>query len=902
MDTRSKKSDKSIITKAICFILVLITVGFGALQAVGSLETMWNASATKVTLNDTLMYNSIADFETSVFRDHLDWFLHRIDSLAEFEGGSKEAYEKEANAYKTAAENLKKDIVYHIKKDMYETNKHGVTEGIAGLLELSEAGYISLDYMNIPAGEAGRYLDYKTELSYWEMEEWEYVDFFIDEPEMYYDDSWDEGHSQNASVEYYYNSLPADAKKMANEMGYDLVVPINALVYEDDVDETVMHTTVVNVTNVDGELEFYGNDTSYFFGFYGVTIKEEKLQDELYAFQNELYISAYSSYEDFLYKYEEAKEQLKTFPSAYFATVKDGKVVSTNIKGITSASTKAEIEKALSKCDFQAVFNDGWKVIKSDSIDADFYYSSECKYIHYIGIYPYGTDSTAPFHEKLSAEYRKNLLFMKRTIQDIALFLIVCLAVCALFSLILIIKSGRHRKDDDMHMAYLDKMWVEIRTAIDGGIIFLAAWFAFDNSFWDGNTRTIFRIVIPAAAVVAAAALLDFVLYITRHIKNRDLLKSFMVVWLFLKIILGFFGFLKKNKDKLKSKVKAIKTKYIYVGDVETEVKRKTLIVILLNILVGGFALFLFFAETFTPGLLLVAALFAFDCYILLRGIRFVGAVKRLFRVTSEIRNGDENAKVDYTAIPQAFHKTADDLMGIKDGIKVAVEKAMQNEKMKTELITNVSHDLKTPLTSIINYVDLLQKCNIEDETAQSYLSVLSEKSDRLKHLIEDLVEASKASSGAINVNTVSVSVNEFINQLTGEHSEGLSEKNLTVIVNLPDEDIVVRADSNLLYRVLENLIVNVKKYAMEHTRVYISAQKTGATAKIIVKNISAAPLNMTPEELKSRFVRGDESRSTSGNGLGLSIAENLCSLMKGKLDIFIDGDLFTASVEMPLQ
>ena len=445
-------------------------------------------------------------------------------------------------------------------------------------------------------------------------------------------------------------------------------------------------------------------------------------------------------------------------------------------------------------------------------------------------------------------------------------------------------------------------MWIEIRTAIDGGIIFLAAWFAFDNSFWDGSTRTIFRIVIPAAAVVAAAALLDFVLYITRHIKNRDLLKSFMVVWLFLKIILGFFGFLKKNKDKLKSKVKAIKTKYIYVGDVETEVKRKTLIVILLNILVGGFALFLFFAKTFTPGLLLVAALFAFDCYILLRGIRFVGAVKRLFRVTSEIRNGDENAKVDYTAIPQAFHKTADDLMGIKDGIKVAVEKAMQNEKMKTELITNVSHDLKTPLTSIINYVDLLQKCNIEDETAQSYLSVLSEKSDRLKHLIEDLVEASKASSGAINVHTVSVSVNEFINQLTGEHAEGLSEKNLNVIVTLPDEDIIVKADSNLLYRVLENLVVNVKKYAMEHTRVYISAQRSENTAKIIIKNISAAPLNMTPEELKSRFVRGDESRSTSGNGLGLSIAENLCNLMKGKLDLSIDGDLFTATVEMPIE
>lgn len=899
MDTRLKKSDKSIITKAICFILVLITVGFCAFSAVSSIANMWSTSSTTVTLDDTLTYGSLANMEENIFRNRLETYLYKLDSLAKFEGGSKEAYEKEANSYKTAAENLKKDILYHIKKDMYKTNKNGVTEGIVGLLELSEAGYVSLDYMNIPAGEAGRYLDYKTEFSYWEMEDWEYVDFFIDEPEMYYNNTWDEGHSKNASVEYYYNSLPADAKKMASELGYDLVVPINALIYEDDTDmgETVMHTTVPNVTSVDGELEFYGNDTSYLFGFYGVTINDSKLQDVLYN-------SPYASYEDFLYKYEEATAQLKNFPSAYFATVKDGKVISTNIKGITEKSSKKEIEKALSKCDFQAVFNDGLEIKEQGPIDADYYsYVSECNYIHYIGIYPYGTDSTAAFDEKLSTEYQHDFLMMRNTIQDIIWLLSVCFAVCALFGLILVVKSGRYRKDDEMHMAYLDKMWVEIRTVIDGGIIFFAAWLALDNSFWrTGSTRELFRILIPAAAVVIVAFLMDFILYITRHIKNRDLIKSFMVVWVFNKIFKGIWNFFKKNKDKLNDKIKETKNKYIYVGDVETEVKRKTLMVILLNILVGGFALFLMAAENFGFALFIIFVLFLFDCYILLRGVRFVGAVKRLFRVTSEIRNGDENARVDYTAIPSAFHKTADDLMGIKDGIRVAVEKAMQNEKMKTELITNVSHDLKTPLTSIINYVDLLQKCDIDDETAQSYLGVLSEKSDRLKHLIEDLVEASKASSGAINVNTVSVSVNEFINQLTGEHGEGLSEKNLTVIVNVPDEDIVVKADSNLLYRVLENLIVNVKKYAMEHTRVYISAQKTDRTAKIIIKNISAAPLNMTPEELKSRFVRGDESRSTSGNGLGLSIAENLCNLMKGKLDLSIDGDLFTATVEMPLE
>lgn len=899
MDTRSKKS-KITFTKVLCVFLILLTVGFCTFSAVERVDTVWQSSATKVTFNDALQFDSLGRMEGTVFASQLDNYLMHIDSLAKYESGSKEAYEKEVATNKTAAEYLKKDMIYHIKKDMYETNKNGVTEGIVGLLELAEAGFLSLDYMDVPSGEVGRYVDFKTEFSSWELEYEDYPDFFVDEPDMYYDGSWDDNHSNNSTVEYYFNSFPADVKKIAEEMGYDLVVPINAFIYEEDVDETVMHTTVPNVTTVSGNIAFE-NDTSYMFGFYGITFNDAKLQSELYNLP-------YSTYEGFLNKYEEERDELKNYPSAYFATLRNGKVISTNIKGITEKSTEYDVMKAIGKCDFQARFkNDSWDIVKSEGLtDIDGFLFDNCEAeseLHIVGIYPHGTDKTEPFHEKLGKGYQHNFLMMKQAIQEMIWIALIGLAICIFFGLILVMKSGRYKKDDEVYMAHLDNMWVEIRTAIDGAIVFFCGWLLLDDLFsLSSGFAIINAVVITALAVVVAAALLDLILYITRHIKNRDLGKSFMVAWIFNKVIKAIWNFFKKNKEKLGEKKKALLRKYLYVGDVETEVKRKTLGVVIINIIVGGFALFLFFAETFTPGLLLVAVLFAFDCYILLRGIRFVGAVKRLFRVTSEIRNGDENAKVDYTAIPQAFHKTADDLMGIKDGIKVAVEKAMQNEKMKTELITNVSHDLKTPLTSIINYVDLLQKCDIEDETAQSYLSVLSEKSDRLKHLIEDLVEASKASSGAINVNTVSVSVNEFINQLTGEHSEGLSEKNLTVIVNLPDEDIVVRADSNLLYRVLENLIVNVKKYAMEHTRVYISAHKSGKTAKIIIKNISAAPLNMTPEELKSRFVRGDESRSTSGNGLGLSIAENLCTLMKGRLDLSIDGDLFTASVEMPTE
>ena len=899
MDTRLKKS-KITFTKVLCVFLILLTMGFCTFSAVERVDTVWHSSATKVTLNDALQFDSLSRMEGTVFASQLDNYLMHIDSLAKYESGSKEAYEKEVATNKTAAEYLKKDMIYHIKKDMYRTNKNGVTEGIVGLLELAAAGYLSLDYMDVPSGEVGRYVDFKTEFSGWELEYEDYPDFFVDEPDMYYNGSWDDNHSNNSTVEYYFNSFPADVKKMAEKMGYALVVPINAFIYEDDVDETVMHTTLPYVTSVEGDITFE-NDTSYMFGFYGVTFNDAELQEELYNLP-------YSTYEGFLNKYEEERDELKNYPSAYFATLRNGKVISTNIKGLTEKSTEYDVMKAIGKCDFQARFkNDSWDIVKSEGLtDIDGFLFDSCEAeseLHIVGIYPHGTDKTEPFHAKLGKEYQHNFLMMKKAIQEMIWIALIGLAVCLFFGLILIAKSGRYKKDDEVYMAPLDNMWVEVRTAIDGAIVFFCGWLFLDELFSLSNSFVVINAVLMTAlAVVVAAALLDLILYITRHIKNRDLGKSFMVAWIFNKIIKGIWSFFRKNKEKLKDKIKAAKQKYIYVGDVEIEVKRKTLGVVIINIIVGGFALFLMAAENFGFAIFIILVLFLFDCYILLRGIRFVGAVKRLFRVTSEIRNCEENAKVDYTAIPTAFHKTADDLMGISDGIKNAVDKAMQNEKMKTELITNVSHDLKTPLTSIINYVDLLQKCDIEDETAQSYLQVLSEKSDRLKHLIEDLVEASKASSGAINVHTVSVSVNEFINQLTGEHAEGLSEKNLNVIVTLPDEDIIVKADSNLLYRVLENLVVNVKKYAMEHTRVYISAQRSENTAKIIIKNISAAPLNMTPEELKSRFVRGDESRSTSGNGLGLSIAENLCNLMKGKLDLSIDGDLFTATVEMPIE
>lgn len=224
----------------------------------------------------------------------------------------------------------------------------------------------------------------------------------------------------------------------------------------------------------------------------------------------------------------------------------------------------------------------------------------------------------------------------------------------------------------------------------------------------------------------------------------------------------------------------------------------------------------------------------------------------------------------------------------------MAVERQLKSERMKTELITNVSHDIKTPLTSIVNYVDLLQKPHTPAEGEQ-YLEVLARQSQRLKKLTEDLVEMSKASSGSIPVNLAPVNVVELVNQALAEYEEKLQRANLPVVLTAPQPEILVSADGRLFWRVMDNLLGNCVKYAQPGTRVYVDVVKYEKKVMISVKNISQAELNLPAEELMERFVRGDSARNTEGSGLGLNIAKTLMSLQKGKLNLVIDGDLFKA-------
>lgn len=274
---------------------------------------------------------------------------------------------------------------------------------------------------------------------------------------------------------------------------------------------------------------------------------------------------------------------------------------------------------------------------------------------------------------------------------------------------------------------------------------------------------------------------------------------------------------------------------------------------------------------------------------------------KRIRHGTQEIIGGNPSYHINTRRMLPDLKGHADELNNLGHAISTAVDERMKSEHFKAELITNVSHDLKTPLTSIINYVDLLKMLDIGDPKAKEYIEVLDRKSQRLKKLTEDLVEASKASTGNLTVNWERLDWAQLTDQALAECGDRLEGQNLTVVRSLPSEPMWVEADGRHLWRVLDNLLTNCAKYAMPGTRVYVDLRQSGEWAVLTVKNISRDALDLPAERLMERFVRGDESRNASGSGLGLSIAQSLTELQRGKFEVSIDGDLFKAVVTLPL-
>lgn len=267
----------------------------------------------------------------------------------------------------------------------------------------------------------------------------------------------------------------------------------------------------------------------------------------------------------------------------------------------------------------------------------------------------------------------------------------------------------------------------------------------------------------------------------------------------------------------------------------------------------------------------------------------------------NEIYMGNTEVHLDEKRYKGSLNSMAIQVNDIAGGLSNAIQEKLKSERLKTELITNVSHDIKTPLTSIINYVDLLKKEKMPNEQAEEYLNILDNKSQRLKRLTEDLVEASKASSGNIKLNIEKLNVNELLKQVSGEFEDKFKSRNLEEVMSLPEKNVYINADSRYMYRILENMYSNISKYAMDNTRVYIDVIPNNNRITIQMKNISKEKLNISTEELMQRFVRGDSARNTEGSGLGLSIATSLTTLQGGTFNIYLDGDLYKVIIEFDM-
>ncbi len=277
---------------------------------------------------------------------------------------------------------------------------------------------------------------------------------------------------------------------------------------------------------------------------------------------------------------------------------------------------------------------------------------------------------------------------------------------------------------------------------------------------------------------------------------------------------------------------------------------------------------------------------------------KYILEQEKIKNALKDIYEGKSNdVHLNESELKGALKEMAIYVNDIASGFSNAINESLKSERLKTELITNVSHDIKTPLTSIINYVDLLKKENIHDEKVKEYIDILDKKSQRLKKLTEDLVEASKVSSGNVKLNLENINIKELFNQTIGEFKDRFEEKNLIIETTIPNDNIKINADSRYLYRIIENLFSNITKYALEGSRVYIDIIEKEKIVDISIKNISKDKLNISSDELMQRFVRGDKSRYTEGSGLGLSIAKSLTELQGGTFDIIIDGDLFKVHI-----
>lgn len=436
----------------------------------------------------------------------------------------------------------------------------------------------------------------------------------------------------------------------------------------------------------------------------------------------------------------------------------------------------------------------------------------------------------------------------------------------------LTLATGRRTGEDDIHLNPIDKVKTEILIA---AFIFIISELVLMVAKIDSDEWAVYGIIVASGTVslVIDGLFLLFYLSMVRRMKAEKLWETSLACWLGQGVRKAF------AKREMTERVVVMFAVHMIVCFV---------------LAAGTF----FYRKAFCLILLLLFS--AFEGYMLLRK---TAERYQIMQGVEKIKDGSLAEKIDTAELHGEEKRLAEAVNNIGDGLLHAVDDSTKNERMKADLITNVSHDIKTPLTSIINYVNLIKLEKIDNERVQGYIRVLDEKSQRLKQLTEDLVEASKISSGNVKLDMQVIDFVELVYQTSGEFNEKFEKKELTIVTKMPKSSVFIKADGRQLYRVIENLYNNVAKYALEKTRVYVDVSYAQEQVVFSIKNVSERSLakeNSNAGDLTERFIRGDSSRTTEGSGLGLSIAKSLTVLMGGKFDITVDGDLFKAAITFP--
>lgn len=617
----------------------------------------------------------------------------------------------------------------------------------------------------------------------------------------------------------------------------------------------------------------------------------------------------YSDYQNYQMGFEHLEEGNTNF--TYIYANNDTKKVVTNK---TSYENYAELEKnvqnLISEKDVKYMviypklkdFNSNMNVSKSDKWEKLRSYSSEKKWN---SVFAVAVDTTYTIQDQFyqnKVAYDNNIPYFKGTTWLLVLSIILFLGA----TIWLTLEAGRTAEDEELHLNGFDHWKTEIAAVLIVLIWIVGSYIGIH--FWNGNIYTMINDIPTylkdggtyfeyyyARGMDVSSAYMSASLYLP-SLSIAELAEIYFYgVFTLGCFFMGYVSLIKriKGRNLWKNSLLRVIVRFIYKIYDNRKKTTKTVLLLCGFFLVQGIAVL--FRNGVTMLLVLLADVGVF--YVVLNGLLLK---EKLKKGIEEIALGNMEYQIPLQGLRGENLKLAEMINGIANGFHMAVEEAMKNERLKTDLITNVSHDIKTPLTSIINYVAILKQSDIADPKIQGYLDILEAKAQRLKTLTEDVVEASKVRSGNISLEYMDVDLVEMIQQTEGEMAEKFEARNLKMIVNLPAEPAVVHVDGRRMWRVLENIFGNAAKYAMPGTRVYADLKLEEDTVDLSLKNVSEHQLNISADELTERFIRGDLSRSSEGSGLGLSIAQSLTTMQGGTFNLYLDGDLFRVNIRFP--